>query len=44
MYQYYDKNNNIVPISDETKIKWFCLINFSGTQQDKSHMDSLQGF
>lgn len=30
------------PISDEYKIQWFKLINFSGTPQDKSHMDFLE--
>lgn len=30
-----------LPISDEDKIKWFQLINFSGTPQDKQHIDKL---
>ncbi|MGL6008516.1 MAG: DUF262 domain-containing protein [Culicoidibacterales bacterium] len=41
MYQHYDRNSLAIPISDEIKIKWFCLINFSGTPQDKDHMSSL---
>jgi hypothetical protein len=41
LHQHFDKNNNIVQISDDVKIKWFCLINFSGTAQEKNHMDSL---
>ena len=28
-------------ISDDDKIKWFNLINFTGTPQDKEHMDKL---
>lgn len=30
------------PISDEWKIKWFNLINFAGTPQDREHMQKLQ--
>lgn len=41
MYQSYGKNNKPIPISDETKIKWFKLINFSGTPQEQEHINSL---
>lgn len=37
-YEYPDKL-----ISDEWKIKWFNLINFAGTPQDKEHMKLLTG-
>lgn len=35
-YEYDDD-----PISDDDKIKWFNLINFAGTPQDKEHMNKL---
>ena len=35
-YEYPDQ-----PISDQDKIKWFNMINFSGTPQDKEHMNKL---
>lgn len=41
LYQKYDNNSNIIPISDETKVKWFNLINFAGTPQDKKYYDIL---
>ena len=41
MYQSYDKNAVPIYITDEVKIRWFRLINFSGTPQDKEHMDSF---
>lgn len=36
-YYYEDEDN----ISDEDKINWFKLINFSGTPQDENHMDKF---
>ena len=41
LYQIFDKNREPIPISDEVKIKWFNLINFSGTPQEKEHMEML---
>jgi len=35
-YEYPDQ-----PISDDDKIKWFQMINFAGTPQDKEHMNKL---
>lgn len=35
-YSYHN-----APISDEELITWFHMINFSGTPQDKAHMDNL---
>ena len=35
-YEYPDQ-----PISDNDKIKWFQMINFAGTPQDKEHMNNL---
>ena len=35
-YDYFDDK-----IPDEELIKWFNLINFSGTEQDKKHIDFL---
>lgn len=43
-YQHYNRQNQIVPIPDEDKIKWFCLINFSGTPQDEKHKTIVLGF
>lgn len=37
VYEYND-----ALISDENKIKWFELINFSGTPQDKQHLIDLK--
>lgn len=37
VYEYNDKL-----ISDDDKIKWFELINFSGTPQDKQHLINLK--
>lgn len=36
-YEYADKF-----ISDDDKIKWFEMINFAGTPQDKEHMEKLK--
>ncbi len=36
-YSYYDK-----PITDESMIKWFELINFAGTPQDIQHLNKLK--
>ena len=43
LYQHLDSNKPAKPIaiSDEVKIRWFKLINFSGTPQDKEHIDNL---
>ena len=41
LYQTFNRDNKPIPISDETKIKWFNLINFSGTPQEKEHMEML---
>ena len=38
VHEYVDCGDNI---SDDDLIKWFCLINFSGTPQDKEHMLKL---
>jgi uncharacterized protein with ParB-like and HNH nuclease domain len=35
-YSYYDDK-----ISDDDLIKWFNLLNFAGTEQEKSHKDKL---
>jgi hypothetical protein len=34
-------SKDMEPFSDEDKITWFNLINFSGTPQDKEHMERL---
>lgn len=36
-YEYHDSL-----ISDDDKIKWFEMINFSGTLQDKQHLENLK--
>jgi uncharacterized protein with ParB-like and HNH nuclease domain len=36
-YEYFD-----AMISDDEKIKWFEMINFFGTPQDKSHLENLK--
>ena len=41
MYQHYNSQDQIIPITDDTKLKWFKLINFSGTPQDKNHINSF---
>lgn len=41
LYEQYDNNSKIITISDETKVKWFNLINFAGTPQDKKYYDNL---
>lgn len=35
-------DNHDKPISDQVKINWFKMINFSGTQQDKNHLKALE--
>lgn len=35
------KGNNIIPFNDKDIIEWFKLINFSGTQQNKEHLQYL---
>lgn len=35
------KENKIIPFNDEDIIEWFKLINFSGTQQNKEHLQYL---
>jgi hypothetical protein len=41
MVQNFDKNNNIIPITDEDKIKWFKFLNFAGTPVELEHLDGL---
>lgn len=41
MYQDYDEKSNKIPITDQDKIKWFYLINFSGTPQNNDHLNKL---
>jgi len=36
-YSYHDR-----PITDKEKIEWFELINFTGTPQDKEHLNKLK--
>lgn len=36
-YHYEDE-----PVTDEDKIAWFELINYSGTPQEKSHIDNIK--
>lgn len=40
-YEYTD--DDPVLFSDDDKIQWFTLLNFSGTQQDKAHLNKLTG-
>jgi len=41
-FRYYVVNEEWGnPITDEQKIAWFKFINFTGTPQDKKHMDKL---
>jgi uncharacterized protein with ParB-like and HNH nuclease domain len=43
MFPYYIVNEDYAnTISDEDKIKWFCYINFAGTQQDSEHFEKLK--
>jgi alpha-acetolactate decarboxylase len=42
MYQQYNEKSELIPITDESKIKWFCLINFSETKQHEDHMNNLK--
>ena len=36
VYEYFDKK-----IDDKDLIKWFCLLNYSGTPADKKHLEYL---
>lgn len=38
VYEYYPD----AMISDDDKIKWFELINFAGTEQDRNHLEDLK--
>lgn len=42
MYQEFNKNDQIIPITDEDKIKWFKFLNFSGTPVELHHLSGLE--
>ena len=41
-YEYTDHPDPVL-FSDDDKIQWFALLNFSGTPQDKEHLKALEG-